>query len=433
MRMSIEVTAYRMLLNLLFLIVVILVWLLVADRDGKYSVTKRKRQFAIFLTASIATIFCITISVPIKEGIQFDLRSIPMIIGGLYGGPAVSLGIFLISNAYRAFFEDVGSIIFLLSSGLFLTSTALFSTKFLLLNSKKRIIVGTIFVSLAPVLYFILITFVWKQSISTITILIGVFIKIVGTILVILLIEMVQKNFLLRKNVIQSKKLELVSNLAASVSHEIRNPLTTTKGFLQLLMETEVDEKRLQYFDLSLSELKRAESIISDYLTFAKPAPEVMEQLNIKGELERIVDLIRPMANMNSIDIITEFTSLMITGDSKYFHQAIVNILKNSIEAMPDGGTLSIVALPSGDHVVIKIADTGIGMSQKQLERLGQPYFTTKDQMGTGLGMMVTYSVIEGMRGHITVQSEQHKGTTFTIHFPYLDVERIEASATKEF
>ena len=242
--------------------------------------------------------------------------------------------------------------------------------------------------------------------------------EVIGMGTVVYLIEAIRSARYMRAKVLRSEKLEVVSHLAASISHEIRNPMTTTKGFLQLLQGSEQDKKNLDYIKLALDELNRAEEIVRDYLTFAKPTQEKVETMDLKDQTEKVVAILRPLANMNSVDLDQRLSSVMIKGDQSLFQQCILNLLKNAIEAMPNGGKLAITISSTTEWAIIDIKDSGCGMTDEQLRRLGEPYFTTKDQKGTGLGMMVVFRVIEAMKGKITVNSELGKGTHFVITIP---------------
>jgi two-component system, sporulation sensor kinase B len=128
-----------------------------------------------------------------------------------------------------------------------------------------------------------------------------------------------------------------------------------------------------------------------------------------------------PLANLNNIDIRRKYTpDLIITGNRSKFQQGFINLIKNGFEAMPGGGELTIGTCLKDQAVHIQITDTGIGMNEEQVARLGEPYYTTKGQQGTGLGMMVTFSIIRAMKGKVDIKSKVGKGTTFHIRFPNL-------------
>ncbi|MEH7280181.1 HAMP domain-containing sensor histidine kinase, partial [Bacillus toyonensis] len=120
---------------------------------------------------------------------------------------------------------------------------------------------------------------------------------------------------------------------------------------------------------------------------------------------------------MNTIHITKDFSKATIVGNKQHFQQCFLNLIKNSIEAMPNGGTLNISSTISNNKVIIRIEDSGIGMSQEQINRFGEPYFSTKSK-GTGLGTMVAVKIIETMHGNLKIQSTVSKGTALTITFP---------------
>lgn len=223
----------------------------------------------------------------------------------------------------------------------------------------------------------------------------------------------------LAKEMRELEKLKTVSEIAASISHEVRNPLTVIKGFLQLLKGSNLtEEDKMVYLAISLDELERAEHIITDYLTFAKPSLENVKVLDLAKELDYVLTVVSPYANMNNVHIEVSWEeNLYISGEAAKFHQCLINVIKNGIEAMPEGGQLSVSLKKTGSKAWLSVTDSGTGMSEEQLKRLGTPFYTTKDK-GTGLGTMVVYSIVKAMGGEIKVKSEENKGTSFTIALP---------------
>ncbi|WP_168120216.1 PAS domain-containing sensor histidine kinase [Paenibacillus sp. HB172176] len=215
--------------------------------------------------------------------------------------------------------------------------------------------------------------------------------------------------------------LNTVSQLAASISHEVRNPLTVTRGFIQLMREPDIDfGRRSEFIKLCLSELDRAESIITDYLTFAKPVIDEAECLEVGKELDYIAKVMQPYCTLHDVEYhnILPAEIMKFYGNLKKFHQALINLIKNGIEAMKDGGVMRIeAALENEESILIRISDTGEGMDTAALESLGKPFFTTKDA-GTGLGTMVSFGIIHAMKGSIEVDSEPGTGTSFSIRLP---------------
>lgn len=181
------------------------------------------------------------------------------------------------------------------------------------------------------------------------------------------------------------------------------------------------EEKRQFYLDTAIDELDRAEIILKDYLSFTKPQHHQVSILNVKTEIEKSLELLSPYANHNSVEFTKVLNErLFIIGDSAKFQQCLLNFLKNGIEAMTTGGNLTVQAKCSADkkEVLILIEDTGVGMSTSQLAKLGEPYFSTKQEKGTGLGMMVAFKILQEMNGFVESSSELNKGTRFTLKFP---------------
>jgi two-component system sporulation sensor kinase B len=214
--------------------------------------------------------------------------------------------------------------------------------------------------------------------------------------------------------------MEVVSQLAASISHEVRNPLTVVKGFIELLKDPDLPgDVREQYFQFVTTELKSAETIISNYLAFAKPATEKIEDILIDHELRSVIDMIKPLASMNSVEISEAIVPATTRGNTQYFKQCLLNLIKNGIEAIPNGGELRIVTLVNKDVITLKISDNGVGMTKEQIKRFGEPYYSSKEK-GTGLGSMVVVRTIQSMNGTLNIKSSTNEGTTITVTLPVI-------------
>ncbi len=217
----------------------------------------------------------------------------------------------------------------------------------------------------------------------------------------------------------RSEKMEIISQLAASVAHEVRNPLQVTRGFLQLLREKTTSDKDKSFMVLAIDELDRASEIITDFLTFAKPQLEQTTLLNVAEEIQKIEGILAPLATMQGGVIKVDLASdLYVRGNSSKLKQALINIIKNSIEALDKDGIIHIRAyMDDSGHVVICIKDNGEGMHEADLKRLGEPYYSKKTK-GTGLGLMVTFRIIEVMQGRVEFISNKGVGTEAIIHIP---------------
>ncbi|WP_458352253.1 ATP-binding protein [Peribacillus frigoritolerans] len=369
----------------------------------------------------LSLVLCMLFPVVIEEDFVWDLRWIPFLLGGLYGG--YRLGIILIVITLIIRYLSGGENGFYISCITFpLMGVSLFfiSKYYLKLSVSKKILIGISLIFIVHILTQFISTVVfgltigislWKQYFT---------IQVIGIVVVILLWEVILTNFQVLEKLVKAEKLQIVSHLAASISHEVRNPLTVTRGYIQMLSEDVSSHTKVRYANIALKELDRATDVINDYLTFAAISPENTERLRVSEEIQHVVNSIKPLANNNRTELkisLFEDGAYYIMGERKKFQQCLFNILKNGIESMDHGGKIYIHLIQAASTIQIKIQDQGIGMTQEQIYRLGEPYFTTKNK-GTGLGMMVSYSVIKSMDGTVHVSSVQGKGTCFSINLP---------------
>ncbi|ASB89793.1 ATP-binding protein [Bacillus sonorensis] len=230
----------------------------------------------------------------------------------------------------------------------------------------------------------------------------------------------------------QSQKLAMAGQLAAGIAHEVRNPLTSVNGFLQL-MKTEYPD-RSQYFDIIFSEIKRIDSVLGELLVLAKPHQVQFKKIKINSVLQQVTTLLETNAVLAHIEIKKAFEQgkeWEINGDENQIKQVFINLIKNGIEAMPDGGKITISSEQEGDFVKISIKDEGGGISQDDLDKLGEPFFSTKKE-GTGLGLTVCLNIIGAHNGEMKIDSKLGEGSTFHILLP-LDNQMEKAEKTKPY
>ncbi|BDG48288.1 MULTISPECIES: PAS domain S-box protein [Parageobacillus] len=228
----------------------------------------------------------------------------------------------------------------------------------------------------------------------------------------------------------KSDTLNVVGELAAGIAHEIRNPMTALKGFIQLLQGS-IKEDYSMYFNVIMSELKRIESIITEFLVLAKPQAVQYQQNDVCKIMQDTIDLISAQAMMHNVQIVADFALHIpfIYCEPNQLKQVFINILKNAIEVMPKGGEVTVrIGQLDDSHIRISITDQGCGIPQDKIKKLGEPFYTTKER-GTGLGLMVSYKIIEEHQGKIDVESEVGVGTTFHITLP---IERVEREGENE-
>ncbi|WP_462412906.1 ATP-binding protein [Neobacillus sp. Marseille-QA0830] len=216
---------------------------------------------------------------------------------------------------------------------------------------------------------------------------------------------------------VRSEKMNIVGELAASIAHELRNPLTAIKGFFQILT-TEKEENEL-YYSVIENELARIEQISSELLTLAKPHSENKSDCNIIKLIDDVMVLLTPQANMKNIEMVkrTNTERINLNCENTKIKQVFINLIKNSIDSMKNPGKIVIVIDEQKEDVIVKVIDQGCGIPKELLDKLGEPFYTTKEK-GTGLGLMVCFQIIESHKGSIQVESAVNEGTTFTITLP---------------
>lgn len=214
-------------------------------------------------------------------------------------------------------------------------------------------------------------------------------------------------------------KLAAVGQLAAGVAHEIRNPLTSMKGYAEFLLEDEVDEQRKEFVEIILDEINRVNNIVEDFMVLAKPKAVDLQEKNIVPIIKNVLSLLEFEARKKKVKMHFEANKdiVQIECDEDRLKQVFLNFVKNGIEAMPNGGDITVKVNVTNDQVQISIQDTGVGIPEEKLKKIGEPFYTTKKN-GNGLGLMVSYKIIESHNGTVYIESELNKGTTFNIVLP---------------
>jgi signal transduction histidine kinase len=215
----------------------------------------------------------------------------------------------------------------------------------------------------------------------------------------------------------QAEKMAVVGQMAATVAHEIRNPMTVISGFLQLNRK---DFQNPSHFTSIMSEIDRINELIGNFLLFSNPTEIKYKEHSLKGILEETVLLFQPMLMDGNVQIVLNVQESISTipCDRNKIKQVLMNIIKNAIEATVSGGQIEILLTEASNQTIhISISDQGLGIPPEHLKRIWEPFFTTK-QSGTGLGLMVSLKIIELHHGLIHVQSKKQEGTTFIIELP---------------
>ncbi|MBT2687789.1 two-component sensor histidine kinase [Bacillus sp. ISL-47] len=215
------------------------------------------------------------------------------------------------------------------------------------------------------------------------------------------------------------QKLELVGTLAASTAHEIRNPLTGIKGLIQLLSEKYTSTQDQYYFSVINDEISRINEIVSEFLILGKPTAQKTETLDLRNIIKDLEPLIISEANLHNVYFQTSLPDdpLMVNCTKDQMKQVILNITKNAFESMENGGELVIKLNRLPTKCQLKIIDTGSGIPENEIEKIFNPFYTSKDT-GTGLGLVVCRRILQSFGGDIYITSKENKGTHVDIFLP---------------
>lgn len=225
--------------------------------------------------------------------------------------------------------------------------------------------------------------------------------------------QRIETNELLRK----SEKLAVVGQMAAAIAHEIRNPLTPIKGFVQFLSKGESFNPA--YASIVLNEIDRIDNIITEFLTLAKPNMEKQEIVYIDKIVKNVIQLLIPQAMMKNKEIHLSIDQSLIStfGDGNSLKQVFINIIQNALDAIEEQGQVQVNIETEGEHICVHIIDDGCGIPKDRIANLGEPFYSTKEK-GTGLGLMTCFRIVEHHNGKIVIESEENKGTRVKVYLP---------------
>ena len=252
----------------------------------------------------------------------------------------------------------------------------------------------------------------------------------------LLLVQDVREALRLERQMRLAERLSALGTLAAAMAHEIRNPLEAMDLNLALLernlatvqFAADEREKKNKYVKILESEIVRLEGIVENFLSFARPSESSVAAIHLEAILRQIVDLLSNQAGSKKVALDLSVVGIpVVWGSEDQLKQAFLNLAINSLEAMPNGGVLRIRteaprktgSVGGANLAIVSIQDTGVGISQEQLGRLFDPFFTTRPK-GTGLGLTIVQRVVQEHHGRISVSSVPGQGSTFTIELPLI-------------
>ncbi|MCD6306565.1 MAG: PAS domain S-box protein [Deltaproteobacteria bacterium] len=245
------------------------------------------------------------------------------------------------------------------------------------------------------------------------------FYEIEGDITFTAIVKDISMQKQLEKKLLQSERLAAVGKTVAHVAHEIKNPLMIIGGFSHQIRDALTDEKSIQKLDMILEEVRRLERLVRSIGDFTKVHNLVSRMSNINSVLQDVVKIMQgfcsPEKHRFSVDLAPDLSEIICDPDK--LKQVFINIITNGLEAMEEGGTIAITTQKAMDSVEIRISDEGVGIHEKDLLHIFEPFFTTRER-GFGLGLAISYKLIEAHGGEMWADSVPGKGTTFVIRLP---------------
>ncbi|MFP4083282.1 MAG: ATP-binding protein [Desulfonatronovibrio sp.] len=219
----------------------------------------------------------------------------------------------------------------------------------------------------------------------------------------------------------QSEKLATIGELSTYIAHEIRNPLFAIGGFANsLLRNPELDEASQEKIKIILQESKRLDRILKNMINFSRPTKSEESEINVNDVIMDILQLFRLGCQEQKIKTETDLDHAiaLARGNPELIKQCLINLIKNSIEAMPEGGNLTLSTSMKDEYIMIKVRDTGKGIPREIREKVFNPFFTTKKGEGAGLGLAMTKKIIDDMGGRLELFSQENSGTTVVLYLP---------------
>ncbi|KZE73395.1 hypothetical protein AV654_32475 [Paenibacillus elgii] len=415
-----------LLLDFLDILFPILLYQFIVLTKPVFKRSPLKNKIFLGMLCGIAITLSMLLPSPISNDLDGDLRNIPLIISLLYGGfigGAISFTCFSISR----FLIDLqgflhGFFSSFVTAALVCAVTSIFVPQFHKRTPKNRffIVMGLWFVTFMATLCALMNQSQASEMNMFLVVQVGL-LQLAAMCMSVFLMEVTIHTNTMQEQILHSEKLSIAGHLASSVAHELRSPLTVIKGFIQLALR-DTEGKTKHYLETTVSELKRVEYVIDDYLNYAKPQLEKVEVLSLADVFHQMNELIYPLSQTNNVRVeMNSEGNLWVRADKSKLIQALNNVVKNSIEASKSQqGIVSIHAYQVDQlDVCIKICDNGCGMSGEELDKLGTPFYSTQNN-GTGLGLMVTCKIIKAFDGKIDFKSEKGKGTEVSILMPMI-------------
>jgi two-component system, sporulation sensor kinase B len=386
-----------------------------------------RRTWILGILCGISIFFCMSAPVSINNGYILDFRYIPLMLAFLYGGFQIGLTLSILILVYRLYLIGVDGFYFVLIVNSLLAAIFYFTLK----HYKNYSYKAKITYALGLLSFTIFVFALGSQSLnhfaelSTGLGMWGAFLilNIITMFFTLYINESLREMEIIHYEVAEFEKMHLISQFSISIAQQVQQPIQRVLETLGEITNKETNSfSGQEHFMLAsgMEDLRNASKILNDYLVLAEGKEKDYGLLNIHEEFEHVLKCIQTYALIHQVELtyIPSFEKdLYIKGNRSLFHQALLNVMKNGIEAIKQNGKLEIAIHEMLESIYIVIEDNGKGMTKEQVNWLGNPLKSYKEN-GTGLGTMIAYNIIHSMSGKIDVTSEKGKGTTFSIIIP---------------
>jgi two-component system, sporulation sensor kinase B len=385
--------------------------------------SKTQRKLGLILIYGLSILTCMSFPVSINEGFILDFRYIPLILGFLYGGYQVGFPLLGLVIIFRFIIGGPGIYLTILICILLLAIFHLTLHKYEKYDSHGKRTFAISLLIIAIMAFGFGAQFFDDQTLSGKELFLWIVFAFLNIITMLAtrhihesLLELDKINF----EVIEYERMHLLSQFSVSIAHKLQNPIRKIQDSVDVLQTIDLPANKRFVVNEMIDELETAQNIINDYLVLAKERKNQKVILNVHTEIEAIIHSIQTYAQMHDVEL-KFFPAidrvLSVKGDPSQFRYALLNLMKNGIEAIEENGVVEIAVHEMLDSIYILVEDNGKGMSNEEVNGIGAPT-NSKKKNGTGLGTLVAFNILKSMAGKIEVTSQIGKGTTFSIILP---------------
>ena len=379
----------------------------------------RAGSLSISLFMGVPLLGCMIFPYTYAPGLNYDLKFVPLVAGTLYGGWPVGVVLSLVAAAARSYLSDAGTLgtLAVCLAAVLIVGAA--RETFLTATWFRKMLWGTVFSLSTAAFQFVGAVF-YGTAMPSDAALLYAGIQTAALLATLSLGEHIRESASIRNEIVRMEKLTVSGSLAVLIAHELRNPLTTVNGFLQLIKRQNPSEQILYYVNTAMQELIEAEKVIHTYLTITTMKEAEKSNVSLSACIDGALRDIWPSIKSKKIDLVNAVSDdIVLLCNEEQLRLCLMHLLRNGANALHRGGKLTISSFWRGKELAIVVTDNGVGMTEEQLEELGMPKYNTRSS-GTGTGLMYCYHFVHSLQGRLRIQSQPGRGTTVTVTIPAL-------------